>query len=54
MGNNFGENDNQDFSIAEIIMGKPVKYRVKGKDFMGTFEGDRRYKDFLALRNALF
>jgi hypothetical protein len=36
------------------MMGKPVKYKVKGTDKYGDFESQRRYKDFFALRNALF
>ena len=47
------EDDNEKFFVSDPTKGKHVSYTVKGSDSFGDFEGSRRYKDFLALRNSL-
>lgn len=39
--------------MLDPTKGKHVSYTVRGTDSLGDFEGSRRYKDFLALRNSL-
>lgn len=47
------EDSNEKYFVTDPTKGKHVSYTVKGCDALGDFDGQRRYKDFLALRSSL-
>lgn len=47
------DESDEKFFVTDPTKGKHVSYTVRGSDSFGDFDGPRRYKDFLALRNAL-
>ena len=54
---NYTSQDNQTIAVLDPVIRDAVKkyvaYAVKGVDSKGTFESERRYSDFEALRKAL-